>query len=123
MIRIKVSDSPAESDMTTGNRQSVDQEVKRYLETGEHEQNYSAWSSHDIIECAREMNRILVDALVAEVLRRESEARRHQFPEGFSPITFARRKFRQVWITARRKEWKGAEEAIGSEKSSEKVRR
>lgn len=82
--------------MTTEYRQGIDQEVKRYLETGEHEQNYSAWSSHNIIEFARKMNRILVDALVAEVLRRESGARRHQFPEGFSPITFARRKFRPM---------------------------
>ncbi|OKY74004.1 MAG: hypothetical protein BM485_16160 [Desulfobulbaceae bacterium DB1] len=76
--------------------QSVDREVKRYLETGEHEQNYSAWPSHNIIECAREMNQILVNALVAEVLRRESGARRHQLPEGFSPITFARRKLRPM---------------------------
>lgn len=93
MILIKVSDSPVKSNMTREVRQSVDQEVKRYLKTGEHEQNYSAWASHNLIECAREMNQILVDALVAEVLRRESGHRRHLLPEGFSPVTFARRKF------------------------------
>lgn len=44
------------------------------------------------LERAEEMNRILADALVAEVRRRESGHKRHRLPEGFNLITFARQK-------------------------------
>lgn len=73
-------------------RQAIDLEVARYLKTGAYDDSCSAWPAHSFLERAKEMDRVLADALIAAVRRRQSGHGQHRLPEGFNPVTFARQK-------------------------------
>lgn len=73
-------------------RPTIDQQVQRYLRTGEHDNYYLAWPGSDFLTRARKGKGALQDALVAEVREREKGRRLPELPPGLDPASFARAK-------------------------------
>ncbi len=65
-----------------------EQEIRRFIATGDHDPTYAAWSCRDFLERARAANRALRDALIQEILRRTADCGPPSLPAGFAAPPF-----------------------------------
>lgn len=78
--------------MTKKTKGAIQQEVERYLRTGDHDEKYSALPDHTFLQRAMVMDRVLRKALVAEVRKRENGRHLPSGPEGVDVARLARDK-------------------------------
>ncbi|MCG8420650.1 MAG: hypothetical protein MJE77_22250 [Proteobacteria bacterium] len=71
---------------------TIDQEVQRYLRTGEHDDYYRAWPGNDFLSRATNGQDALLDALITAIREREIGRSLPELPQAFDPASFARAK-------------------------------
>jgi hypothetical protein len=81
---------------TEGSNVMIEQEVARFLATGESDPLGSGFPGSNIIERLTNHERRLREALFREVQRRESGRRQQQMPNCFDPVVWTRRKVKPM---------------------------
>jgi hypothetical protein len=78
--------------LPAGRTSSIQEEIERFLRTGEHDLLFSAWPGNNLLACAERGDSDLREALIAEVRRREKGRALPDGPRDLDITTFTRRK-------------------------------